>query len=160
MGVCAIADLYDRHGARLYRYALLLVGDPSAAEDVVQDAFYRLTRAGRRTDDIETLAYLTRIVRNECYSLLRKRRRQPVGAALLLEPAAPDASEEERLIVEAALRALPSEQRETVYLKVFEGLTFQEIGSQCGVSVNTAASRYRYGLAALRTHLRTDGSRT
>jgi RNA polymerase sigma-70 factor (ECF subfamily) len=37
-----------------------------------------------------------------------------------------------------------------VYLKVYEGLTFHEIGERCGISLNTAASRYRYALDALR----------
>ena len=45
---------------------------------------------------------------------------------------------------------LPAEQREVVYLKVFDGLTFKEIASVCGVSANTAASRYRYGIEKLR----------
>jgi len=45
---------------------------------------------------------------------------------------------------------LPTEQKEVVFLKVFEGLTFKEIGSACGISANTAASRYRYGIEKLR----------
>jgi RNA polymerase sigma-70 factor (ECF subfamily) len=57
------------------------------------------------------------------------------------------------LILDGALAALPAEQREVMYLKVFEGMTFQEIGERCGTSVNTAASRYRYAAAALRRAL-------
>ena len=45
---------------------------------------------------------------------------------------------------------LPAEQKEVVFLKVFDGMTFKEIGSVCGVSSNTAASRYRYGIEKLR----------
>jgi len=48
------------------------------------------------------------------------------------------------------IEKLPAEQKEIVFLKVFDGLTFKEIGSACGISANTAASRYRYGLAKLR----------
>ncbi|MCK7476508.1 MAG: ECF-type sigma factor [Candidatus Moduliflexus flocculans] len=50
----------------------------------------------------------------------------------------------------ARVEGLPAEQREAVYLKVFDGLTFREIASVCGVSANTAASRYRYGIEKLR----------
>jgi RNA polymerase sigma-70 factor (ECF subfamily) len=57
------------------------------------------------------------------------------------------------MILEAALRALPVEQREVVYLRVHEGLTFQEIADRCAVSINTVASRYRYATAALRRAL-------
>ena len=45
---------------------------------------------------------------------------------------------------------LPADQKEAVFLKVVDGLTFKEIGAVCGVSANTAASRYRYGIAKLR----------
>ena len=45
---------------------------------------------------------------------------------------------------------LPAEQKEVVFLKVFDGMTFKEIGSVCDVSSNTAASRYRYGIEKLR----------
>ena len=46
--------------------------------------------------------------------------------------------------------AFPPEQREVVFLKVFEGMTFQEIADLCGTSITTAASRYRYALGTLR----------
>jgi RNA polymerase sigma-70 factor, ECF subfamily len=146
-----LAGLYEEYGARLYRYAALLLADRTAAEDVVQDAFVRLASVIRGRSDIEpTFPYLATIVRNECYTALRKRRRRAEDQAPLLERAAPDATEEERMILEAALRALPIEQREVIYLKVYEGLTFQEIADRCAASINTVASRYRYATAALR----------
>jgi RNA polymerase sigma-70 factor (ECF subfamily) len=151
--------LYEEHGARLYRYALLLLAEPAAAEDVVHDAFVRLAGALRRASAVEpSLAYLATIVRNECYTALRRRRRKADDSAPLLEPATPDATEEERMILDAALRALPIEQREVIYLKVYEGLTFQEIADRCAVSINTVASRYRYATAALRRALAPVGS--
>ena len=154
MTVPALADLYEQYGPRLYRYALLILADAAGAEDVVQDAFCRLAEALRRQAGVATLPYLTTIVRNECYSRLRSRRRSPmVVAEPLLEPAAPDANNDERLLLDKALRALPPEQREVVYLKVYEGLTFNEIGERCGISLNTAASRYRYALDAMRDSL-------
>lgn len=155
-----LADLYEQYGPRLYRYALVILADSAAAEDALQEAFCQLAEASRRRPGVATLAYLTTIVRNECYSRLRKRRRTAVALSEpLLEPVAADVSREERLLVEAALRALPSEQREVVYLKVYEGLTFREIGERCGVGVNTAASRYRYALEALRSVLEFGGER-
>jgi RNA polymerase sigma-70 factor (ECF subfamily) len=74
----------------------------------------------------------------------------------LLEPAAADANDDERLLLEKALRELPPEQREVVYLKVYEGLTFHEIGQRCEISLNTAASRYRYAIEAMRRLLHVD----
>jgi RNA polymerase sigma-70 factor (ECF subfamily) len=45
---------------------------------------------------------------------------------------------------------LPEEQKEVIFLKIFDGLTFREIGSVCRVPASTAASRYRYGIEKLR----------
>jgi len=154
-----LAELYDQHGARLYRYALMILADGAAAEDAVQEAFCELWRASARDAMLVNPAYLTTIVRNECYSALRKRRRQSPGDRPLLEPRSPDAGAEEQLILDAALRLLPPEQREVIHLKVFEGMTFQEIGDRCGCSPNTAASRYRYAMGALRVTLQIDRSR-
>jgi RNA polymerase sigma-70 factor (ECF subfamily) len=153
-----LAALYDEHGARLYRYAVLLLANREAAEDAVQEAFIRLAAAlARRHPPEVSFGYLAVIVRNECYSALRRRKRRGEDPGPIVEPISPQASEEERLIVDAALKALPTEQREVVYLKVFEGLTFQEIADRCGISINTAASRYRYAAAALRRTLSGSG---
>ena len=55
--------------------------------------------------------------------------------------------------IEIALGCLPAEQREVLVLKIWGELTFEEIARQLGVPPNTAASRYRYALAALRREL-------
>ena len=52
-----------------------------------------------------------------------------------------------------ALAALPTEQREVIVMKIWGGLTFKGIGNVLRISPNTAASRYRYALEALRSHL-------
>ena len=53
----------------------------------------------------------------------------------------------------AAVERLPSEQREVVILKIWNELTFAEIASILEISQNTAASRYRYALGALKKTL-------
>jgi RNA polymerase sigma-70 factor, ECF subfamily len=148
-----IGRLYDEYAAGLYRYALMVLADPSAAADVVQQVFVAVLRAGSGVDSDER--YLRRAVRNECYSSLRRRRRNGAEDAQLLEtvPGAPE-NPEERIALEQALRALPPEQREVVHLKTYEGLTFQEIAAISGESINTVASRYRYALDKLREELK------
>ena len=116
--------------------------------------FLQLGRVLTRKDAPEvSFAYLAIAVRNACYTALRRRRRRAEEPGPIIEPAAPGATEEERMIVDAALRSLPAEQREVVYLKVFEGMTFHEIAECCAISINTAGSRYRYAMAALRRAL-------
>ena len=53
-----------------------------------------------------------------------------------------------------AMETLPAEQRAVAHLKLWEGLTFDDIAEVLGVSINTAASRYRYALDKLRERLR------
>ena len=56
--------------------------------------------------------------------------------------------------IEAALQRLPAEQREVLVLKIWNELTFEQIAETLGIPPNTAASRYRYALAALRKELK------
>ena len=148
-----LADLFDEYGPRLYRYALVILRDSEAAEDAVQDTFCGLAKRLARNRDAATAPYAIRALRNRCFSMLRGRRRASAEVPGLLEPCAPDASEEERLILDEALLRLPVEQREVVYLKVFDGMTLQEIAVLSGASINTIGSRYRYAMSALRKAL-------
>jgi DNA-directed RNA polymerase specialized sigma24 family protein len=68
-----VGRLYDAHGAALYRYALMLLADASAAEDAVHQVFSALLRRPAALEN--ELHYLRRAVRNECYSHLRRRRK-------------------------------------------------------------------------------------
>lgn len=149
-----VGRLYDGHGERLYRYALMLLAEPAAAEDALQQVFAALLKPGAVVPDTPA-HYLTRAVRNECFTMLRRRRaRGEVGDPPLLEASGPaGGSVEERLALEAALRELPPEQREVVHLHVYEGMTFQEVADAAGESINTVAARYRYALAKLRQAL-------
>jgi RNA polymerase sigma-70 factor (ECF subfamily) len=142
-----VGRLYDRYGASLYRYALMILADPAAAEDALQHVFTGVLLKGRRIEQVER--YLRRAVRNECYSALRWRSRS-AGDAPLLELAAPDARPDDRMAIETAIRVLPAEQREVLHLHVFEGRTFHEIAELTGDSINTCASRYRYALTRLK----------
>lgn len=56
---------------------------------------------------------------------------------------------ETALALQSALRTLPDDQREVIVLRVWGQMTFEEVAAVIGVSPNTAASRYRYGLAKL-----------
>jgi RNA polymerase sigma-70 factor, ECF subfamily len=70
---------------------------------------------------------------------------------------APDESPAERAAMRCLAR-LPAEQREVIVLKLWHGRTFDEVGELLGVSPNTAAGRYRYGLTKLRACLNRENS--
>ena len=147
-----VGRLYDEHGASLFRYAVMLLADHAAAEDVVQQVFAAVMRQSGAIDN--AAHYLRRAIRNECYSTLRRRVADPVLAAPLLEPIrVENTSADERIALERAIATLPADQREVIHLHVFEGMTFQEVADATGESINTAASRYRYAIEKLRAQL-------
>ena len=148
-----VGRLYDTYGASLFRYAVLLLADPAAAEDAVHQVFATILRRPPRFDD--EAHYLRRAVRNECYSQLRRVKRRREFAEAVIEPVVEGAAPEERIALERAIRDLSPEQREVIYWHVFEGLTFQEIADTSEESINTVAARYRYALARMRQTLGT-----
>jgi len=155
-GLDEIASAYRAHAAALYRYAIMLTADSASAEDAIQQVFVKL--AGRKklpSLAVADRAYLRRAVRNECYSMLSRRRESAeLNDESILAPAgAGPADREEQAMVEQALRRLPPDQREVIHLKIYEQLTFQQIADQLGESINTVAGRYRYGLEKLRQWL-------
>ena len=149
-----IGGLYDAHGARLFGYALLILADRAAAEDAVQQVFSSILESRLARESILSPGdYLRRAVRNECYTILRRRRHaatNPEDGRLVEARPGQAADADDRIAVSRALGQLPAEQREVVHLKAFEGMTFAEIGTVLGIPANTAASRYRYALARLR----------
>lgn len=151
------ARLYDSFGASLFRYALMILANREAAEDVLQQVFVGLLDRGARHIQNEE-HYLRRAVRNGCYSALRHdkvRGMMPAGEALLESIAADRAGvgEEDRLTLAAAIRVLPADQREVVHLHVFEGRTFKDVAEMTGETQSTVASRYRYAIEKLKATL-------
>jgi RNA polymerase sigma-70 factor, ECF subfamily len=145
-----VAGVYAESGPRLYRYALMILADRRDAEDVLQQVFAAVLSQRTLPAMDDAGAYFRTAVRNAAYSLLRQRRTARAAAELILEPVVPGCSPAEQAALEQALRALPPEQREVVHLHVYEGMTFQEVASATGESINTITARYRYALDKLR----------
>ncbi|MHC4676065.1 MAG: RNA polymerase sigma factor, partial [Planctomycetota bacterium] len=152
-----LAAVYDAYSGNLYRYALMLLVDHGAAEDALHEAFAKLAGMGRRMGKIHSYqGYLRRAVRNECYRIIQRRQRRGkeidvASVDSILESTGSEGfDEEERAAVELAIRSLPADQREIIYLKVYEQMTFQRIAEMLDISINTVASRYRYAMDKLR----------
>ena len=129
---------------------------PADAEDIVQEAFVKFWR---REHNIDNRALLYATVRSIAIDFIRRdarRARREADAALEAETAsAPQFhfADDAQRALGAAVDLLPAEQREVLVMKIWNDLTFAEIGEGLGISQNTAASRYRYALAALRKDL-------
>ena len=126
------------------------------AEDIVQEAFVKIWR---RNHNIANRGLLYATVRSIALDVLRRdsRRTRRESAAVsesdqMVQPMFEVEDETQRALV-AALDLLPDEQREVLVMKIWNDLTFAEIASALEISQNTAASRYRYALAALKKNL-------
>jgi RNA polymerase sigma-70 factor, ECF subfamily len=137
----------------LVLFARQWVKSAADAEDVVQEAFVRFWR---RNLSINNRALLYSAVRSAALDLIRRDNRRArrevevVGEAeRTVQPQFEQVDDSQRELV-AALDHLPRDQREVLVMKIWNELTFAEIGEALAISQNTAASRYRYALAALK----------
>ena len=141
----------------MYRYLTVKLGSPDDAEDVLQEVFCRLVKYSFRLRLVHDLrAFAFHIARNEASRFLQHKiqGKQAVNPAsdfaesLRRSYSGPDGLSEQA--VAAALARIPDEQREVIVLRIFEGLSFREIAAMNGQSINTVASRYRYGIGKMR----------
>jgi RNA polymerase sigma-70 factor (ECF subfamily) len=154
--------LYDEHAQSLYAFLLNFTRDESDTRDLLQEIFVKLARNPGWLDDIrDGRAFLIRLAHNAAIDLIRRRgtreRTRENFAAESISPFAPAPDPDEQTFragLARALAGLPPEQRAVVHLKLWEGLTFEQIADALDIPQNTAASRYRYGLDKLRERLR------
>jgi RNA polymerase sigma-70 factor (sigma-E family) len=155
-----VTALYQAHAVGLVRLAMLMLGDQSSAEDVVQEAFFGLYRRwDKLSAQDRAVAYVRSSVLNGCRDVLRRRSRKIPAA--LLEPDAPSAevrillAEEHREVL-VALRRLPDRQREAVILRHCLALPEDEVAQAMNVSRGTVKSASHRGLATLARILKED----
>jgi RNA polymerase sigma-70 factor, ECF subfamily len=152
--VTSFAELYRETVRDLFAYVATLLGDRSAAEDVVAQAYERAYRKRRSFDPRRgsARAWLFGIARNAALDELRRRRRL---AVLVDEPPDlagdddPDAAAR-RATVRAALATLEPREREILALKYHGGLTNAEVAALLGVSESNAGTRLHRAMTKLR----------
>jgi RNA polymerase sigma-70 factor (ECF subfamily) len=149
-------NCFAQLGPALLLFARRWTNCRADAEDIVQEAFVRFWR---REHSLQKRALLYAAVRSAALDRLRseqRRARREASAARdgaeHVEPQFVELDEGRQLLAEAVER-LPDEQREVVILKIWNELTFAEIARVLEISQNTAASRYRYALGALKKTL-------
>lgn len=157
-GVAALGALFDLAADRLVRFAVTITRNQHDAEDAVQAVLVRMAgRPALLSAAQRPWPYLLQMVRNESLGIARRKQRLATAGNLtdLVTHIPVDELEHEdaRRAVWAAIRALPTLQAEVVVLKIWEGMTFAEIGEVLGASANTAASRYQYAIAKLSQRL-------
>jgi RNA polymerase sigma-70 factor (ECF subfamily) len=147
-----VRSLYEQHGGALLAYAYSLLQDRAASEDVLHQVFVKLLQ-GRAAIDRQPLHYVYRAIRNTAFNYRRDHARELALASNGQWLEGPPGMETMGLAIQAALRELPAEQREIIVLRIWGQMTFEEAALALDIPVNTAASRYRYGLAKMKERL-------
>ena len=158
----------DDHGSRLLLYARQQTRSEADAEDVMQEALVQLVRAVESGDfrgsEGQWYAYALTAIRHRAMDAGRRAQvrrnyveaQQDSGEGICEEtPWLSCGADDEylRKQVEKLLRKLPPEFAEVVVLKIWDGLTFQQIADTTGVPMPTVCSRYRYALKKMREEL-------
>ena len=154
--------LYSEHALGLARLAVIMLGDPGAAEDVVQEAFLGLYRRWPALKDPgRAPAYLRSSVLNGCRTAARRRsRRNLVDGLQAARPGLAESAEELAMLSEehrevlTAIRALPARQREALVLRYYLDMSEADTAAAMGISVGTVKSATSRALAALAATLR------
>lgn len=140
--------------SKLLLYGRALGLGHAEAEDVLQETFVALLKLEARPK--EPQFYVLRAYRNKSFSFKRtvmRRFKREERAGEWFEIDGADETGERTAMRE--LEELPPAQKEAIVLKIWQGRTFDEIGKLLGISPNTAAARYRYGLQKLKKRMET-----
>ncbi len=153
-----LAGLFEQEGRSLVRLARLFVDDRNAAEDLVQEAFIRLSRTFHRIKDgTKAAAYLRSIVLNLARDhnrrgLVSLRHRLPLDDERAEEEDALVLREDQQRVIDA-LRGLPHRQRDCLVLRYYQELGIDDIAQALGISRNSVKTHLQRGLATMEARL-------
>src|SRR5438445_6783139 len=152
----AMASLFDRYSKVVYSVALRVLRDPASAEDVLQEVFMQIWRNpnGFIATRGSLGGWLAVVARNRSIDALRRKRpsEQVDDMALASNYNLGDEAERNSLMEKArsVIRLLPLEQRKTLEMAFFDGLTHSEIAEMTGDPLGTVKTRIRSALTSLR----------
>ena len=158
--------LLNRHQDRLFNYIYFIVRSKEVAEDIFQETFVKAIvtlQQGRYTNDGKFAAWITRIAHNLVIDQFRQERNENLisndetEVDLLNNAAFSEGTIENQMVNDQVLRdvralvdELPDCQREVVYMRYYQKLSFKDIADITGVSINTALGRMRYAILNMR----------
>jgi len=141
--------LYNKHGSDILRYLYRLVG-PKMAEDVLQDTFVQAAIHVDRLDSVVSpRAWLFKVAKNMAFNHLRKRKDVPVDIAWESLVQSPQQEDQRLESMRMAIRKLPPDQRETILLRWYDELSYEEIAQALQIPLGTVRSRLHHAIRKL-----------
>lgn len=158
--------LLDRYQKRVYGFIFSKIHDPDLADDIFQDTFIKVVknlRLGKYNDEGRFLSWVIRIAHNLIMDHYRKINRIPkheskIESFDILDRLIEQSINIEESMIETQIHSdlfllideLPDTQKEVLRMRLFQEMSFKDIGDQTGVSINTALGRMRYAVINLR----------
>ena len=159
--------LLERNQQKLYSYILFVVHDPEVANDIFQETFVKVItklQDGKYTDSGKFNFWLSRIAHNVIMDTYRQQKNVHIieptldnDLSKLKNNDVMDLNRENEFVnaqilsdVRHIMDSLPAPQREVVYMRYYQELSFKEIAETTGVSINTSLGRMRYALINMR----------
>lgn len=161
----ALRRIYEKYKDDLLRLAFALLNDMSLAEDVVNDSFLTFTESmGQIHVRANLKSFLTACIVNHARNVHQSRQRKKTVGLDRAEWVKSDSNgpeqtailNEQYKLLNDVMAELPFDQREIIILHLRNGMRFKHIATLLDISINTAKSRYRYGLGKLRTLLNSE----
>ncbi|MEJ7605811.1 MAG: RNA polymerase sigma factor [Bryobacteraceae bacterium] len=152
-----MAELFERHHRPVFNYFYRVTGNPSLAEDLVQDVFLRMLKYRDSYQPRTSFpAWMYQVAKNAHIDAIRKRRLETFWKEDAPEPRSSEVPAEERLAAEQdtvllrqALASLPADKREVLVLSRYQNLKYEEIGQVLGCDANAVKQRVFRAVRAL-----------
>ena len=159
----AFDELVVRHQKQIYLTAYRMIGNAEIAEDIAQETFIRAfkgLRSFRHKSNFTTWLY--RITMNLCYTELKRRKKEtemrPEPVHTASSPLHEKMADKERMSwLERHIDSLPFKQKSALTLRIFQGLSFKEIGQTIGCTAGSARVNYRHAILKLKDTLLRSG---
>ena len=163
----AFDELLERTQSSLFAYIMFVVRNEDVANDIFQETFVKVItklQEGRYTDSGKFTFWMTRIAHNVIIDWFRAQKSEKIidladdnNLNNLEGEQVQESFRESEMVnaqvmndVKRMMETLPAAQREVVYMRFYQQLSFKEIAEMTGVSINTSLGRMRYALMNLR----------
>ncbi len=157
--------LIDRYQKKIFGYIYMIVNNRDVAEDVYQDTFLKVIhtiRSGQYNEEGKFIQWVMRIAHNLSIDYFRKESKMPTYSPnddydIFNLIGGTEPSKEEQMItnqihadIRNVIEHLPADQKEVVYMRYYQNMSFKDIAESCDISINTALGRMRYALINIR----------
>ena len=163
----AFDELLSRSQDKIFTYIMYVVKDEDLANDLFQETYLKVItkmQNGKYTDSGKFIWWVTRVAHNVIIDYYRAQKSSKIieqgkdkdlsnlDSASVLDSSRESELSNEQVLhdVKRLMEALPETQREVVFMRFFQELSFKEIAEKTNVSINTSLGRMRYALMNLR----------